>query len=114
MEGSKTTQSSTGMNENTAGLLCYILGWVTGLIFLGLEKKSKFVKFHAMQSLVTFLFLSAVVVFTPVIPFVGWVVSIIAWPVGFVLWVLLMYKAYKGEMYKLPVAGDFAERYAQK
>jgi uncharacterized membrane protein len=102
------------MNENTAGLLCYILGWITGLIFLAMEKESKFVKFHAMQSLIVFLFLSAVVVFTPVIPLIGWIVSIVAWPLGFVLWVFLMYKAYKGEMYKLPVVGDFAERHAEK
>lgn len=114
MEESKITQSSTGMNENTAGLFCYILGWITGLIFLAIERESKFVKFHAMQSLVTFLFLSAVVVLTLVIPVINVFVSIIAWPVGFVLWILLMYKAYKGEMYKLPVVGDFAERHTQK
>ncbi|UCF79869.1 MAG: DUF4870 domain-containing protein [Candidatus Eiseniibacteriota bacterium] len=106
--------SSTGLRENSAGLLCYILGWVTGLIFLALERDSKFVKFHAMQSLVVFLFLSAVAVLVPVIPIIGWFVSILAWPVGFVVWILMMYKAYKGEMYKLPVAGDFAERYVNK
>ena len=47
-------KTSTGLQENVAGLLCYVLGWVTGLIFILIEKENKFVRFHAMQSIVTF------------------------------------------------------------
>ncbi len=47
-------KSSTGLDENVAGLLCYVLGWVSGLVFFLIEKESKFVKYHAMQSIVVF------------------------------------------------------------
>ena len=99
-----------GVTENLEALLCYALGWVTGLIFLLLEQKNAFVRFHAMQSLVTFLALfiiSAVVGFIPVL---GVLVGLILWPLGVVLWIVLMVKAYKGERYKLPMIGDFVEQ----
>src|SRR4030042_4110137 len=47
-------ESSTGLTANVAGLLCYVAGWITGIIFVVLEKKSTFVKFHAWQSIMTF------------------------------------------------------------
>ena len=47
-------KSSTGLDENVAGLLCYVATWITGIIFFVIEKDSKFVKFHAMQSIITF------------------------------------------------------------
>lgn len=48
-------KSSTGLDEHVAGFLCYILGFITGIVFLVVEKESRFVKFHAMQSTITFL-----------------------------------------------------------
>ncbi len=103
-----------GVTENIEALLCYALGWVTGLVFLLLEQKNEFVRFHALQSLVTFLalfILSAVVGF---IPFLGILVGLVLWPLGVVLWIVLMVKAYKGERYKLPVIGDFVEQQLAK
>ena len=47
-------ETSTGLKENTAGVLCYVLGWVTGIVFLIIEPKNKFVRFHALQSIITF------------------------------------------------------------
>ena len=47
-------KSSTGLDENIAGLLCYVLGWISGLVFLLLERDSNFVKFHAVQSIIVF------------------------------------------------------------
>ena len=47
-------KTSTGMEQNLAGLLCYVLGWITGIIFLLLEKDNRFVRFHAIQSIVVF------------------------------------------------------------
>ena len=99
-----------GVAENLEALFCYALGWVTGLIFLLLEQKNAFVRFHALQSLVTFLslfILSAVIGFIPVL---GILVGLVLWPLGVVLWIVLMIKAYKGERYKLPVIGDFVEQ----
>jgi len=97
-------KSSTGLEENVAGLLCYVLGWITGLIFFLIEKDSKFVKFHAMQSIITFV----AVVILAWIPVVNWVVGILA----LVLWILLMIKAYQGVKFKLPVIGDLAEKWS--
>ena len=103
-----------GVTENLEGLLCYALGWVSGLVFLLLEQKNTFVRFHALQSLVTFLaffILSAVIGFIPVL---GILVGLVLWPLGVVLWIVLMVKAYKGERYKLPMVGDFVEKQLAK
>ncbi len=101
--------TSLGLNENVEALLCYVLGWLTGIIFLLLEKKNRFVRFHAMQSLVVFLALFVISLVVEFIPIVGPLLSILILPVSLVLWVLLMFKAYQGERYKLPWIGDFAE-----
>ncbi len=99
-----------GVTENLEGLLCYVLGWVTGLVFLLLEQKNAFVRFHAMQSLVTFLGLFIITVVVGFIPVLGILVNLLVWPLSLVLWVVLMVKAWKGERYKLPVVGDFVEQ----
>ncbi len=102
--------TDTGIKANVAGLLCYLLGFVTGLIFLLIEKNNKFVRFHALQSIATFgsIFVAQwVVAFVPVMgPLVSGLLSIAA----VVLWIVLMVKAYQGEKYKLPYLGDIAEK----
>ncbi len=113
----KPTGTSIGLEPNVAGLLCYVLGWITGLIIFLLEKENKFVRFHALQSIVTFgAFTVLWIVFSVLmgIQYIGtlfWVLNIISWILAFVLWIVLMVKAYQGEKYKLPVAGDIAEKY---
>ena len=114
MENNKTTKTALGLDENIVGLLCYVLGWITGIIFLVLEKENKFVRFHAIQSLATFLTLFLIVTVIGWIPIIGWIISILITPLGLILWLLLMYKAYKGERFKLPIAGDFAEKQISK
>ncbi|MCX6010983.1 MAG: DUF4870 domain-containing protein [Chloroflexi bacterium] len=109
--GQARGKASTGLEPNLAGLLCYVLGWISGLVFLILEKDDKFVRFHAVQSVVTFGAIT--VVFALVfIPIVGWVFGWILWALAFVLWVVLMIRAYQGEKIKMPVAGNFAEKHA--
>ena len=107
MEKSKT---ALGIDENIEGLLCYVLGFITGILFLVLEKENRFVRFHAMQSIVTFLLLFIISIVLGFIPIIGWVISPLIGLVGLILWLLLMFKAYKGEKYKLPIVGDFAEQ----
>ncbi len=101
--------TSTGLQPNVAGLLCYIGGWISGIIFLVLEQKNRWVRFHAVQSIIVFGTITVAGLIFGWIPVVGdafsWIISII----GFILWVILMIKAYNGERYKLPVAGDIAE-----
>ncbi len=103
-------KTSTGLNENVAGLLCYVLGWISGVVFILIEPENKFVRFHAIQSIVTFGVLNVVGFILNWIPviggFVSWAVSVL----GFILWIVLMVKAYQGTKYKLPWAGDFAEK----
>lgn len=103
-------KTSLGLDENLAGLLCYVLTWITGLIFLVVEKESRFVKFHALQSLITFLFLTIVSYIAGYVPFVGGLISLLIWPLEIVLWIVLMVNAYKNEMFKLPIIGDIAEQ----
>ncbi|MDV2989001.1 MAG: DUF4870 domain-containing protein [Dehalogenimonas sp.] len=106
--------SSTGLKSNVAGLLCYLAAWVSGLIFYLVETKSQFVRFHAAQSIIVFGGLSIVTAIFTVIPFIGWVINAFLGIVAFVLWLVLMVKAYQGEKYKLPIAGDLAEQWAAK
>ncbi|MFO7816614.1 MAG: DUF4870 domain-containing protein [Desulfovibrionales bacterium] len=98
-----------GIDENIEALLCYVLGWLTGIVFLLLEKENQFVRFHAMQSLVVFLGLFVLSFVLGWIPIIGFLTFII-FPLGVILWILLMIKAFQGEKYKLPWAGDFAEK----
>jgi uncharacterized membrane protein len=109
-KGKAKGKTSTGLESNVAGLLCYVFGWVTGLVFLILEKDNKFVRFHAVQSIVVFGAVNVAFLILFWIPIIGWVFGWILWAFAFVLWIVLMFKAYQGEKYKLPVAGDFAEK----
>jgi len=103
-------KSSTGMQANLAGLLAYVLGLVTGLVFFLIEKENKFVKFHAMQSIAFSLVMFAAGLIMGLIPFVGQVGTALLNLAGLVVWILCMVKAYQGEWFKLPVLGDIAEK----
>ena len=99
-----------GVTENLEALLCYALGWVTGLIFLFLEKNNPYVRFHALQALVTFGILHVVSFLIVILPILGVFLSFVIGLFSLALWIVLMVKSYKGERYKLPVVGDFVER----
>jgi uncharacterized membrane protein len=110
MEEKNLGKTSIGMEANIAALLCYLAGWITGLIFYLVEKENKFVRFHAMQSIVTFGGLSVIMTVLSFIPIIGWILLPLAGLLWFVLWIVLMVKAFKGEKIKLPFAGDIAEK----
>ncbi len=103
-------KSSLGMDENIAGLLSYLLGFITGIIFYVLEKESKFVRFHAMQSIILFIGIMVLTFVLGFIPIVGWILSLLIGPLSLILWIILMVKAYQHEYFKLPVIGDMAEK----
>lgn len=98
-------KSSTGLDENVAGFLCYIFGFITGIVFLVVEKKSGFVKFHAKQSTITFLILLVISLILGWIPIIGFLILILS----LILWLLLMVKALQGKRYSLPIVGKMAE-----
>ncbi len=114
-------KTSTGLEQNTAALLSYIFTWVTGLIFFLLEKDNKYVRFHALQSILFglgWIILSVIMVVVVrilgYIPFLGGFLSLVLWLVyivGYVvILIMLMVKSFQGERYKLPIIGDIAER----
>ena len=104
-------KTSSGMDENLAGALTYGLGWVTGAIFLLMEPANTFVRYHAWQSVIVFGALSIAWFVSVSVVFIGWFVAfVVIPPLSLFLWLLLMYKAYQGERYKLPFAGDLAEQ----
>ncbi len=98
-------KSSTGLDENVAGFLCYLFGFITGIVFLVVEKESRFVKFHAMQSTITFLGLFVIILLFGGIPAIGSLILIFS----LILWLVLMIKALQGKRYLLPIVGKMAE-----
>ncbi|HXO05624.1 MAG TPA: DUF4870 domain-containing protein [Candidatus Sulfotelmatobacter sp.] len=118
---SSPASTQSGLAENVAGLLCYVLGWITGLIFY-LTDKRPFVRFHAAQSIVVFGALTIIRILVGMVFVTGglagvtaglsfgillfWLISL----VGVILWILLMVKAYQGERYRVPIAADLADK----
>lgn len=113
--------TSTGLTPNLAGALAYLLGPITGILFLVLEKENRFVRFHAMQSTivsVVWFILSNVLSFLlgvlAAIPVIGWIVGILVSfgmaAIGLLVWLLLMWKAFSGEEWEFPVLGAFARQ----
>jgi uncharacterized membrane protein len=104
-------KTASGLEPNVAAALSYALGWVTGLLFFLTEPENREVRFHAMQSIVVFGALSLFCVLLQVIPLLGiLMVVFLVVPISAILWLFLMYKAYNGDHFKLPIAGDIAEK----
>jgi len=109
-EGDET--SIFGLDKNIAALIAYAGMFFTGILVLILERKNKFVRFHAMQSVV--IFLPGVIILS-ILGWLAWLIwplHIIVWLGGLLLvmaWLVGMLKAYTGEYFKFPVVGDIAE-----
>jgi len=106
-----------GLQENVAGLLCYVLGWVTGIIFLLIDKRP-WVKFQAAQSIVLFGGLTVLRIALAFMGglfggFFGWGLSSILALVGVILWIMLMVKAYQHETFRVPIVADIADSIAK-
>lgn len=112
-------KATFGLDENIASALCYLLGWLTGIIFLLVEQNNKVVRFHAMQSILTFLFLGILGFIISMMTIgsgysyaysfgmwalVGTLISV----VQIILWLVLMIKAYQGELFMVPIVGNIA------
>lgn len=105
-------------DEKLKGALAYLLGPISGIFLLLIEKTSSYIRFHAFQSTLTFGALWIVYLALTTIPFIGWYSAFFIAPFYFLgelgLWLFLMWKAYNGEKYKLPYIGDFAEKQLAK
>ena len=119
--------SQSGLKENVASALSYLFGWITGIIFLLIDKRP-LVRFHAAQSIVVFGGLHLIRIALGIVWGGGWFfgggggwasfgIGFVAFSflglVGFVLWIVLIIKAAQGERFKLPIAGDIAESFAK-
>jgi uncharacterized membrane protein len=128
-----TAKSSTGLDENIAALLSYVFNWISGLVFFLIEKDSRLVRFHAMQSLILsivffvgmfalyFLWFVLAIVASQISGLLGTLVGLVFGLVIFVVfiacvigWILGMIKAFQGQYFKLPVIGNFAEKFSTK
>jgi len=113
--------SSSGLAPNVAGALSYVLGVFTGIFFLVTEKENRFVRFHAAQSIVVSVALFVLWIALTVLDTILAVVPVIGWAIGlllslglglggFVLWLVLMYRAYQGREWEVPIAGAQARK----
>jgi uncharacterized membrane protein len=110
--------TSTGMSENVAGALCYLVGFITGIIFLVIApyNQNKFVRFHAFQSIffnVAYIAFWILMSFLTVLTHgIGFLLFPLIGLGFFVLWLYLMFSAYNNKRVKLPIIGDLAEKQA--
>ena len=107
--------STSGLPENTAAALCYLLGFITGIIFLALEpySKNKLIRFHAFQSI--FLNVGVIIIWWAlriVLPWSAYIVISLLDLGFFVLWIFLLIQTYQGKKISLPVIGDLAAKQA--
>ena len=105
-----TYKTKIGLDENIVAALCYVGFWITGIIFLLIEQDNKFVRFHAMQSLMIFLPLSLIVFLVAWVPYVGWVIADFMGFPSIFLALLLAFLAFRGMKFKIPVIGNYAYR----
>ena len=117
--------SSTGIDARLAAVLCYSLWWVTGLLFLILERRDRSVRFHAAQSLVLFGGLSLVLAGVGALSAVALLLSNqvyqivqatgnVVWLGAAVLWLVLVLKAWRGETWRVPLFATLADRIVEK
>lgn len=115
--------SSTGLDPRVAATLSYLAWWLTGLLFLMLERENRYVRFHAVQSVIGLGALSAAGVMFGVLSFATLLVSATGfrillalsagtWLLGVLVSLVCLYKASAGQVWKLPLAGKIAERKA--
>ena len=108
MNDPKRKNNAIGLDENIAGMLCYI--FIIGLIFLFMEKENRFIRFHALQAVFLGAALFIISLVLSIIPIIGWIVSLLMGPIVIILVIFMMYKAYQGAYFKLPFIGDMAEK----
>ncbi len=109
MSPQHTEKTSIGLDANLAAALSYLLGFVSGIVVLVLEKDNRFVRFHALQSVLAFGAITLLWVLLNAVPFLGFLIGVlIIIPGSAVIWLLMMFKAYQGEEFKLPIVGPIA------
>lgn len=106
-------KSTSGLDPHLAATLSYLVGFVTGITFLVIEKENRFVRFHAMQSTITFLGVLVLQLLLLSTPLIGWALYPPFLVAVTVLWAFLMFKAWSGQTYRLPYVGEWAAQQLQ-
>jgi uncharacterized membrane protein len=86
-------KTNTGLSPKVAAILTYLLGWVTGLFFLIVERDNEFIRYHAIQSIAIFGSVTAVAVALGFVPVAGWILDAVLGFVAFTFWIVLMLRA---------------------
>ena len=113
--------SSTGLPSHTAAALAYAGWWVTGAIFWFVERRDRFVRFHAAQATITFGAIALIIALCGMLAvvslsFLPWAFSFFvaaaaaAWVMGVILWLIALWNAWRGDEWRIPVAADLADR----
>lgn len=123
--GAAAAPATAGMSQNVASALCYLLGVITGILFLVIApyNQNRNVRFHAFQSIffnvatiiawIAFMVVGTILAHVPIL---GWIIDLLLWAalsIGvLIVWLMLMFKAYNNQRLSLPVIGPIAERQA--
>lgn len=124
-EGQGGGTGGSGLAPNVAGLLTYLAGFITGIIFLIIEKEDRFVRFHAWQSIVLSVTFAIIWILIGIADFILAYIPIIGWLIGllisglfglvtFIIWVLMMVRTYQGHETNLPILGNIARNLTDK
>jgi uncharacterized membrane protein len=105
--------SAGGLTDNVAGMLAYIT-IIPAIIFLVMEpyNRNRFIRFHSFQCIFLWVALVVIHIVLGFIPVIGWAISICVSLIALALWIVLLIKAYNGQMWKVPVIGDISEKQA--
>ena len=125
MSGASSSASSTGLDERLAGVLCYSVWWVTGALFLLLERQDRTIRFHAAQSLVLFGAVSALLVSLGALSALALVLSSaiyqsmrvlgdLLWVGAAVVWLVLVLRAWRGDVWRVPLVAALADRLVER
>jgi uncharacterized membrane protein len=112
---SKPVSNPVNLDPNISAVFCYLIPVVGGIIFLITDKKSKFVKFHATQSILFWVLVwgASLIATSLRIIYIGFILSPMISLAAFAIWVFLMVKAYRNEEYELPYLGKIAKDHAE-
>ncbi len=102
--------SAIALPPNVAAALTYLLGWVTGILFLIFERDNEFVRFHAMQSILVFGPISIAMFAIGLVPVAGWIINLVIGFAAFAAWITLMLRAYSGKACTFPFGISIAEQ----
>jgi len=106
------TEASSGLKQNVAGILCYVFWWIGAIVMLVLEADNKYVKFHAFQSIIVFAFFTVALIIFSIIPVINVFMVPLLGAFSFIVWLVMIVVTAQNKTYKLPWAGELAEKWS--